>query len=115
MPDSDIYAWLAEASLRGTPLKELLTGFCAELNALGLAIDRVTIATAALDPSIRAQALTWERESGALGEPILISGALAELIGAKEKRLRPLGPQALRGLDGRMAVFGLTAAPPSAS
>lgn len=65
MPDSDIYAWLAEASLRGTPLKELLTGFCAGLNALGLEIDRVTIATAALDPSIRAQSLTWERGSGA--------------------------------------------------
>ncbi len=59
--EDDIYAWLAEASLRSTPLKELLTGFCTELDASGLNIDRVTIATAALDPSIRAQSLTWER------------------------------------------------------
>lgn len=61
---TDIYAWLAEESLRSTPLKTLLEGFCAELNAQGLAIDRVMMATAALDPSIRAQSLTWEPGSG---------------------------------------------------
>jgi adenylate cyclase len=64
-PDSGLFAWLAEASLRGTPLKELVDGFCTEINALGFRIDRVVIATAALDPSIRAQSLTWESGQGA--------------------------------------------------
>jgi adenylate cyclase len=63
-PEADLYAWLAEASLRSTPLKELVDGFSTELNAQGFDIDRVLIATAALDPSIRAQSLTWERGQG---------------------------------------------------
>lgn len=62
--ETDLFAWLAEASLRSLPLKELVDGFCAEINRLGFGIDRVALATAALDPSIRAQALTWEREQG---------------------------------------------------
>jgi adenylate cyclase len=62
--NSDLYAWLAEASLRGAPLKEVMEGFCAEINAAGIDLTRALVATAALDPSIRAQSLTWEREGG---------------------------------------------------
>lgn len=62
--EDDLYAWLAEASLRGMPIKELLEGFCAALDRNGIPVDRVTIATAALDPSIRAQSLVWERAEG---------------------------------------------------
>jgi adenylate cyclase len=64
-PDSSLFTWLAEASLRGMPLKELVDGFCTEINASGFKIDRIVIATAALDPSIRAQSLTWESGQGA--------------------------------------------------
>ncbi|MBI2256277.1 MAG: adenylate/guanylate cyclase domain-containing protein [Proteobacteria bacterium] len=62
--ETDLFAWLAEASLRSLPLKELVDGFCTGINALGFDIDRLMIATAALDPSIRAQSLTWERGQG---------------------------------------------------
>lgn len=60
----DIYPWLAEAALTGVPLKELMAGFCAHLNRLGFNLARGLIATAALDPSVRAQSLTWERDGG---------------------------------------------------
>ncbi|WP_374310753.1 adenylate/guanylate cyclase domain-containing protein [Dongia sp.] len=63
-PDSELYAWLAEASLRGTPLRNVMEGFCAQINAAGLDLARALIATAALDPSIRAQSLIWEPETG---------------------------------------------------
>jgi len=60
-----IHTWLTEASLAGMPLKELVSGFCDRLNALGFGLARAVIATAALDPSIRAQSLTWEQGEGA--------------------------------------------------
>lgn len=44
---------------------------------------------------------------GQLGEPILISGPLADLAMGRKKRLRSLGSQALRGLDGKMPLYGL--------
>ena len=63
-PGSDLYDWLAEAGLSNKPLKEVLEGFCAQINDSGIDLSRALIATAALDPSIRAQSLTWEREGG---------------------------------------------------
>ncbi len=103
--DADLYAWLAEASLRGLPQKELIDGFCAKLNSLGCNIDRVTIATAALDPSIRAQSLTWSRAQGAVlatfphGEAALAwrQGPLAMMIRSHVSVMRrrlaaPLAP-----------------------
>lgn len=59
--EGDLYAWLAEAGLRSTPITALLDGFCSALAPAGIPVARVTLATAALDPSIRAQSLVWER------------------------------------------------------
>lgn len=119
-PDSDLYAWLAEASLRGMPLKELVEGFCDGLNAAGLDIDRVMMATAALDPSIRAQSLTWERALGSYhatfphGESNLEwrQGPLATMIrthtGVMRRRLsEPLAPDDY-ALFGELKELGLT-------
>ncbi len=64
----DLYAWLAEAGLRSIPITELLDGFCAGLGLEDIPVERVTIAMATLDPSVRAQSLIWERGKGSLLE-----------------------------------------------
>lgn len=61
----NLHIWLAEAALSSLPLKELVAGFCERLNELGFDLARAVIATAALDPTIRAHSLTWERDDGA--------------------------------------------------
>lgn len=66
--EADLYAWLAEAALRSAPMTELLDGFCRALAMEGVPLARVTIATATLEPTIRAQSLIWEVGKGALME-----------------------------------------------
>lgn len=57
----DLYAWLADATLRSLPIGEVVPGFCERLTSLGFPLERTMIATAALDPNVRAQSFIWHR------------------------------------------------------
>jgi len=115
-----IHTWLAEAALAGMPLKELVGGFCERLNALGFNLARAVIATAALDPSIRAQSLTWERDEGAYlasfphGEASLAwrQGPLAQMarnrIGMMRQRLTDPAMTGEFALFAELKEMGLT-------
>ena len=115
-----LHTWLVEAALSGLPLKELVAGFCERLNELGFDLARAVIATAALDPTIRAHSLTWERDDGAYlasfphGESSLAwrQGPLAQMarnrIGTMRQRLTDPAMTNEYALFAELKEMGLT-------
>jgi adenylate cyclase len=65
---SEIGDWIVSATLAGTDEIEIISGVGQRLNAAGVSIARVSVATDLLDPTFDGRGVRWLREEGGLEE-----------------------------------------------
>jgi len=66
--DSEIGKWIVSATLAGTNEVAILTGVGERLNAAGVSLVRVSVATDLLDPTFDGRGVRWLRDQGGLEE-----------------------------------------------
>ena len=62
--NGELFAWLIDAGLTGTRVRDLFTEFCERLNKRGVQIKRGNIALSAIHPQVSAFMYTWRRGEG---------------------------------------------------
>lgn len=62
--NEELFAWLIDAGLTGTTVRDLFTEFCERLNDQGVKLKRGNIALSAIHPQVSAFMYTWRRGEG---------------------------------------------------
>ncbi len=62
--NEELFAWLIDAGLTGTTVRDLFTEFCKRLNDQGVKLKRGSIALSAIHPQVSAFMYTWRRGEG---------------------------------------------------
>jgi adenylate cyclase len=62
--NEELFAWLIDAGLTGTKVRDLFTEFCERLNDEGVKLKRGNIALSAIHPQVSAFMYTWRRGDG---------------------------------------------------
>ncbi|MBO0334359.1 adenylate/guanylate cyclase domain-containing protein [Sneathiella sp. CAU 1612] len=62
--NGELFAWLIDAGLTGTRVRDLFTEFCERLNKRGVRLKRGNIALSAIHPQVSAFMYTWRRGEG---------------------------------------------------
>ncbi|MCF8467196.1 MAG: adenylate/guanylate cyclase domain-containing protein [Sneathiella sp.] len=63
-PQEELFAWLIDAGMTGTTVRDLFTEFCERVSTLGVALKRGNIALSAIHPQVSAFMYTWRRDEG---------------------------------------------------
>lgn len=62
--NGELFAWLIQAGLTGTRVRDVFTEFCERLNTRGVQLKRGNIALSAIHPQVSAFMYTWRRGEG---------------------------------------------------